>query len=229
MLPKLSIVDFSYLDKTKLLEILALRNSDYVREKMASSEEILEDTHLLFCESLKQRTDVLFCGVYLENKLVGVIVFFGFLSAFFILTRIVAFFFPAIAVILQLPTFLAVILAFFTDIFFTLAIFLLDVLHFTTLFAFTILIAPTFMSIFVFDKVSFVAASVFCTGEIADKSNDNIKIGVTIFFIFLILLVQDFFYNKRQDEIRNRRYQIFIRRSFPTATTSVGVSRSVAI
>ena len=42
MLPKLSIVDFSYLDKTKLLEILALRNSDYVREKMASSEEILE-------------------------------------------------------------------------------------------------------------------------------------------------------------------------------------------
>ena len=73
MLPKLSIVDFSYLDKTKLLEILALRNSDYVREKMASSEEILEDTHLLFCESLKQRTDVLFCGVYLENKLVGVI------------------------------------------------------------------------------------------------------------------------------------------------------------
>ena len=73
MLPKLSIVDFSYLDKTKLLEILALRNSDYVREKMASSEEILEDTHLLFCETLKQRTDVLFCGVYLENKLVGVI------------------------------------------------------------------------------------------------------------------------------------------------------------
>lgn len=73
MLPKLSIVDFSYLDKTKLLEILALRNSDYVREKMASSEEILEDTHLLFCENLKQRTDVLFCGVYLEDKLVGVI------------------------------------------------------------------------------------------------------------------------------------------------------------
>ena len=62
MLPKLSIIDFSYLDKKQLLEILALRNSDYVREKMASSDE-----------SLKQRKDVLFCGVYLENKLVGVI------------------------------------------------------------------------------------------------------------------------------------------------------------
>ena len=73
MLPKLSIVDFSYLDKTQLLEILALRNSDYVRDKMASSDEILEDSHLSFCESLKQRKDVLFCGVYLEDKLVGVI------------------------------------------------------------------------------------------------------------------------------------------------------------
>lgn len=73
MLPKLSIVDFSYLDKTQLLEILSLRNSDYVREKMASSDVILEDTHLLFCKNLKQRTDVLFCGVYLEDKLVGAI------------------------------------------------------------------------------------------------------------------------------------------------------------
>lgn len=73
MLPKLSIVDFSYLDKTQILEILSLRNSDYVREKMASSDVILEDTHFLFCENLKQRNDALFCGVYLENKLVGVI------------------------------------------------------------------------------------------------------------------------------------------------------------
>ena len=73
MLPKLSIVDFSYLDKTQLLEILSLRNSDYVREKMSSSDVILEDTHFLFCENLKQRNDALFCGVYLENKLVGVI------------------------------------------------------------------------------------------------------------------------------------------------------------
>ena len=44
MLPKLSSVDFSYLDKTQLLEILSLRNSDYVREKMSSSDVILEDT-----------------------------------------------------------------------------------------------------------------------------------------------------------------------------------------
>ena len=73
MLPKLSIVDFSYLDKTQLLEILSLRNSDYVRNRMATSDEILEDTHLLFCKNLKQRTDALFCGVYLEDKLVGVI------------------------------------------------------------------------------------------------------------------------------------------------------------
>ena len=73
MLPKLSIIDFSYLDRKSLLEILALRNSDYVREKMSSSNEILEDDHLLFCENLKQRADALFCGVYLEDKIVGVI------------------------------------------------------------------------------------------------------------------------------------------------------------
>ena len=106
------------------------------------------------------------------------------LSVFFMVTRITAVFLPAVALILQLPAFFAVIVAFFAVNFLTVAIFLLEDFHVTDLFAFTVFVAPTFIDSLLLDKVSFVAASALVIGEKADKVSDKSKTFAIDFFIF---------------------------------------------
>ncbi len=72
---KLSFINFTKLKDDELLEILKLRNSEYIRHKMLSSKKISLEEHLSFCHSLRSDSSRLYLKVLLNNNFIGVIDF----------------------------------------------------------------------------------------------------------------------------------------------------------
>jgi len=65
--------DFIYLDKEEAIEILRMRNSEYVRRNMHSSGIIQKEDHLCWIEGLKNDKSSLHYAVFCDEKIVGAI------------------------------------------------------------------------------------------------------------------------------------------------------------
>ncbi len=69
----LSFVNFIYLSKEELLEILKHRNAPEIRKQMVHSEIISEQEHFKFCENLRTNNHLFYYAVFFNEQLIGVV------------------------------------------------------------------------------------------------------------------------------------------------------------
>ncbi len=69
---RIRFTDFIYLEQPDLLYILAQRNSDYVRCAMDNEQLIAPEVHLRFCAHLKERSDLKYFYITVDDQPFGV-------------------------------------------------------------------------------------------------------------------------------------------------------------
>lgn len=68
---KIIFKNFIFLDENEIIEVLELRNKEYIRDNMINSEPISLKNHLLFIESLKKNKNRTYFTILFDNQLIG--------------------------------------------------------------------------------------------------------------------------------------------------------------
>ena len=69
----LEFKNFSILSKQEQVEILNIRNTNYIREQMTTNKVIMLDNHLKWIKSLSSKTDCYYFAVLLNLEIVGAV------------------------------------------------------------------------------------------------------------------------------------------------------------